>query len=70
MKKNWVIKKPGDYEKVNHLAQALNVDHNIANLLVQRGIISFDDARDFFRPTLTQLFDPFLMKDMASLIWA
>ena len=64
MKKSWVIKKPGDYEKVNHLAQALNVDHNIANLLVQRGIISFDDARDFFRPSLTQLYDPFLMKDM------
>ena len=64
MNKRWVLKKVGDYEKVNHLAQALNVDHNIANLLVQRGIISFDDARDFFRPSLAQLYDPFLMKDM------
>jgi len=64
MKKRWVLKKDGDYEKVNHLAQALNVDHNIANLLVQRGMFTFEDARDYFRPALTKLYDPFLMKDM------
>ncbi|MCX6235325.1 MAG: single-stranded-DNA-specific exonuclease RecJ [Bacteroidetes bacterium] len=64
MKKRWVLKKLGDYEKVDHLIQALNIDYNIAHLLVQRGIFTFDDAREFFRPNLSKLHDPFLMKDM------
>jgi single-stranded-DNA-specific exonuclease len=42
----------------------LNIDHNLANLLVQRGIKTFEEARSFFRPSLEELHDPFLMKDM------
>ena len=49
---------------MSQLAQALNVDHNISNLLVQRGIYTFEDAKNFFRPSLSNLHDPFLMKDM------
>jgi single-stranded-DNA-specific exonuclease len=64
MIKRWVVKKQGDREVVQHLADSLNVDYNLANLLVQRGIRSFEDARSFFRPSLTELHDPFLMKDM------
>ncbi len=64
MKKRWKLKKPGDYERVNHLAERLGVDNNIANMLVQRGIFNFDEARAFFRPDLNSLHDPFLMKDM------
>jgi len=49
---------------LKHLSAALNVDMAIANLLIQRGIKTFSEARSFFRPKLTDLHDPFLMKDM------
>jgi len=64
MDKRWVLKEQGNSEKVKHLAEALNIDHNLANLLVQRGIETFDEARSFFRPALDELHNPFLMKDM------
>lgn len=64
MKKRWVLNKAADFEVVNNLAQALNVDHSIAMLLVQRGIYTYEDAREFFRPELSRLHDPYLMKDM------
>jgi len=50
--------------EVKHLSAALNVDMAIANLLVQRGIKTYQEARSFFRPRLSDLHDPFLMKDM------
>ncbi len=58
------IKQQGDSEKVNTLKDELNIDYILANLLVQRGITSFDQAKLFFRPELEKLHDPFLMKDM------
>lgn len=64
VEKRWVIKEHGDSEKVNNLAEALGVDKKIANLLVQRGIETYDQARIFFRPELNDLHDPFLMKNM------
>ncbi len=68
MQKRWVLKPEGEAEKVEHLSKVLNIDHNLSNLLVQRGIHTYDHARDFFRPELSQLHDPFLMKDMDSAI--
>ncbi len=64
MEKRWIIKEKGDSELVNRLAGELNIDLNLAILLVQRGISSFEGAKTFFRPTLQMLHDPFLMKDM------
>ena len=64
MQKRWVLKEKGDKESVEKLAQELNIDKNLVNLLAQRGVKSFDDARLFFRPELEDIFDPFLMKDM------
>jgi single-stranded-DNA-specific exonuclease len=64
MQKLWRIKKPADINDLKHLSAALNVDLAIANLLIQRGIKTFSDARSFFRPKLSDLHDPFLMKDM------
>jgi single-stranded-DNA-specific exonuclease len=49
---------------VKHLSAALNVNMIIARLLVQRGINNFNDAKSFFRPRLSDLLNPFLMKDM------
>jgi len=62
--KVWNIKSPGDINDVKHLSAKLNVDMTIANLLVQRNIRTFEEANVFFRPRLTDLHDPFLMKDM------
>ncbi len=60
----WTIKEKPVSEKVQHLAQALNVDTLIASLLLQRGITTFEEAKHFFRPSLSDLHDPYLMKDM------
>ncbi len=60
----WTIKPKPEIEKVNSLAQALNLDPILASLLVQRGIETYDEAKKFFRPNLKDLHDPYLMKDM------
>ena len=60
----WTIKPIPDKQEVDNLAAAIQVDPLIASLLVQRGIQTYEDARQFFRPDLSQLHDPFLMKDM------
>lgn len=64
MEKRWVIKKPQDDEIVRKLSESLNIDIILAELLVQRGVRNFPEAKDFFRPSLDYLHDPFLMKDM------
>lgn len=64
MKTNWILNKVVDKQVVKDLSNALGIDENLATLLVQRDITNYDDAKDFFRPSLTHLHDPFLMKDM------
>ena len=64
MEKNWIIKEAGDNVVVRQLMKSLDVPESLANLMVQRGISSFEEARAFFRPSLENLHDPFLMKDM------
>jgi len=64
MERNWKIKKQGDPVVIEHLSQVLGIDKALANLLAQRGIATFDEAKAFFRPSLSDLHDPFLMKDM------
>ncbi len=60
----WTIKPKPSEEKVKLLAKDLNVEEFVATLLVQRGIETFEQARQFFRPTLDDLHNPYLMKDM------
>ena len=60
----WSLKPKPDPEKVAHLAKALGVSRPVASLLVQRGIETFEEAKKFFRPSLDDLHDPFLMQDM------
>ena len=60
----WTLKPKPETEKVQHLAKALNVDGLIAALLLDRGVETFDQAKQFFRPSLDDLHDPYLMKDM------
>jgi len=64
MEKKWVQAVKGSIETIDLLAQQLNIDRSLVDILVQRGIYSFEEARNFFRPELSQLNDPYLMKDM------
>lgn len=60
----WNFKPTPDPGTVKHLEAVLKIDAITATLLAQRGIENYDDARLFFRPTLEDLHDPYLMKDM------
>lgn len=62
--KRWDFKPTPAQNDVEKLANDLNISWQNATLLVQRGIKSFDEAKHFFRPNLSQLHNPFLMKDM------
>lgn len=64
MEKRWTLKTQGDKETVNVLAKEIGITNNLANLLIQRNIYGFEQAKSFFRPQLTDLYDPFLLKDM------
>jgi single-stranded-DNA-specific exonuclease len=60
----WTLKPKPSEDKIKHLTQVLNVEDFVATLLIQRGIETFEDAKNFFRPSLEHLHDPYLMKDM------
>ena len=63
MQKRWKI-LPSDEAKTLQLQQYLHINKTICKILVQRGIDTYDKAHNFFRPQLSQLHDPWLMKDM------
>ncbi|MCF8273011.1 MAG: single-stranded-DNA-specific exonuclease RecJ [Flavobacteriaceae bacterium] len=60
----WTLKPKPDSSKIEALQKALQVDSIVATLLLERGIETYDEAKKFFRPSLDDLHDPFLMKDM------
>ncbi|NTS41965.1 single-stranded-DNA-specific exonuclease RecJ [Flavisolibacter sp. BT320] len=61
--KRWRVNQ-FDKEKAAALFKELKVHPTLCAILVQRGIETFEQAKSFFRPQLTDLHDPFLMKDM------
>ena len=58
------MKDSADRETVSRLSSELGIDPVLSELLAQRGICTFQEARAFFRPSLDNLHDPFMMKDM------
>jgi single-stranded-DNA-specific exonuclease len=60
----WTLKPQPDSEKLEALQKALQVDAVVGTLLLQRGVETYEDAKAFFRPSLDDLHDPYLMKDM------
>ncbi|MEL6917094.1 MAG: single-stranded-DNA-specific exonuclease RecJ, partial [Bacteroidota bacterium] len=60
----WTLKPKSEQLQIDNLAKALQVDDLVSQLLVQRGITNYESAKKFFRPQLSDLHDPFLMKDM------
>ena len=60
----WELEKKHDEAKIKKLQEDLNVSKLVSVLLLNRGIDDFDKAKAFFRPSLEELHDPFLMQDM------
>ena len=60
----WILKENPDPKKTEELSKSLGIDPVLGSVLVQRGVDNFDKAKHFFRPSLDDLHDPFLMKDM------
>ncbi|MDL5048599.1 single-stranded-DNA-specific exonuclease RecJ [Oscillatoria amoena NRMC-F 0135] len=64
MNKRWVYKPIPPAEQIHALGKDLNINPFLTTVLLQRGITSVESAKKFFRPSLGELHDPFLMKDM------
>lgn len=64
MEKKWIYKEDPSEQLVEDLSKSINISPFLAKVLIQRGIETFDSAKEFFRPSLKKLHDPFLMKDM------
>ncbi|UJP66006.1 single-stranded-DNA-specific exonuclease RecJ [Mongoliitalea daihaiensis] len=64
MEYKWMIREKADESAVQSLSREINVNPTLANMLVNRGVHNFQIAKEFFRPDLDKLHDPFLMKDM------
>ena len=66
MLNQWIFQTLTPEEECNQkkLAEELGLSPSLAKLLVKRGINTFDEAKAFFRPALSELHDPFLIKDM------
>ncbi|MFC2097297.1 single-stranded-DNA-specific exonuclease RecJ [Bacteroidota bacterium] len=64
MRKEWLFREDVDTQAVDDLAESLMIDKILAKILIQRDVRTYDQANYFFRPSLLDLHDPFLMKDM------
>jgi len=60
----WTINKNSETKVIDSLARELNISTVLSSMLVKRGVTTFEQAKDFFRPNFEKLHDPFLMKDM------
>ncbi|HQQ95720.1 MAG TPA: single-stranded-DNA-specific exonuclease RecJ [Cyclobacteriaceae bacterium] len=68
MNRRWIYKPVPEREQIQELGEQLNINPFLTAILLQRGINTFESARLFFRPSLQDLHDPFLMKDMAAAV--
>ncbi len=64
-KTRWDVSEQSNAELINQLSIELNhLDKSLTSILVKRGITDYEKAKQFFRPSLKSLYNPFLMKDM------
>lgn len=68
MNKKWVLQQVNNEDKLIHLQETLNLNPILCQLLLNRGIDTYDKAKAFFRPSLSELHSPFLMKDMENAV--
>ena len=64
MNRRWLHKPTYSQAEIESLSKSLNIGSTLSTLLLQRGVTTFDEAKNFFRPSLSDLHDPFLMKNM------
>ena len=64
MVKDWIFDSRADQEEIDKLSNELNISSVLCRILFNRDITNFVEARSFFKPTLSELHDPYLMKDM------
>jgi single-stranded-DNA-specific exonuclease len=64
MERRWIYKTLPSPESIKKLSEEININPFLSAVLIQRGIQDFSAAKDFFRPSLDHLHDPFLMTDM------
>jgi single-stranded-DNA-specific exonuclease len=64
MERRWIYKAAPSPESIKKLSEEININPFLSAVLIQRGIQDFSTAKDFFRPSLDHLHDPFLMTDM------
>ncbi|MEB2779416.1 single-stranded-DNA-specific exonuclease RecJ [Algoriphagus sp. C2-6-M1] len=64
----WKQKPKTSQTAIDQLSKEINVNLTLANMLINRGVESFEQAKSYFRPSLTSLHDPFLMKDMTEAV--
>ncbi len=63
--KKWIIAPEPQPQLIDELSQSININPVLSKILVSRGITNFEEAKTFFRPSIEDCHDPFLMKDMA-----
>ncbi len=68
MQKRWLVAETPSADEIQSLSKAINVNPYLSQILIQRGIKDFDEAKSFFRPSLTDLHDPFLMNGMEAAV--
>jgi single-stranded-DNA-specific exonuclease len=64
MQKRWIIKSSPAPAEIESLSNSININPYLSTILLQRGITDFESAKNFFRPSLENLHNPFLLKDM------
>ncbi|MDQ4139066.1 MAG: DHH family phosphoesterase, partial [Bacteroidota bacterium] len=64
MEKRWVYKPVPDEVTVKRVSESLNISPTLASILCQRDLCTFETAKAYFRPSLDDLHDPFLIRDM------
>jgi single-stranded-DNA-specific exonuclease len=64
LRKRWTLREQSDNGAMLALADSLNISNVLANLLIQRNVTNFFEAKKYFRPDLDMLYDPFLMDGM------
>lgn len=62
--KKWIIAPEPEQKMMDELSQSININPVLSKILVSRGINNFEKAKSFFRPSIEDCHDPFLMKDM------
>lgn len=62
--KKWIIAPEPEQNKIDELSQSININPVLSKILVTRGITNFQEAKTFFRPSIEDCHNPFLMEDM------